>query len=302
MATTVSNINWARVEQMVVPALRDIPPMLSAFSTRVAEQGETIVNDSVYVPLAIDPTVATKTPGTALTGTGGVTGVQVTVNRNRGAGFQFNEGQIGSTMLEKVLAENIAGGVRNCGLDVIDAALALVTATNYGNVEGTDKLTVAYADFGQGDMAELDRIAFDKIKDSARSYGMNGRVAAAILGNSNLSLVFANAGGNFVQTGVVPQLFGMMGWRYSGFPANSEGLASAIFGKSAIAVAIAPPDSLLGSGVGDVIDERIVTDGPSGISCLVRIYGSGAGYIRGEVLLLSGVAKGRDAVVRHVIQ
>jgi hypothetical protein len=197
-------------------------------------------------------------------------------------------------------ADKAAGGVAALGKQVVDAALALVTETNYGNTPGTDKLVVAYADYGLSDLTTLWQYAIAKIKGQRMSYGMNPPSAGAIFGESTIANCFAYGGTNFVQTGTVPQLLGMNTWMYGDFPTNSQNLAGAIFGQAAILVATAPVAALVGAE-GEIIERRIITDPETGISCLYTSSVTGGGKLSGEVELLYGVAKGQDAIVRHTI-
>lgn len=303
MASTISSINVALVEQRVVAALRYVLPMLDAFSFRCLtpqEAANTIQNDSVYVPIATDPSAASKTAGTAVTAGGTLAGTQVQLSNFYGAAWDANEGAMSPSLMPKYWADKAAGAVYVLAKTVIDAALALVTATNYSNVEGTDKLTVAAGDFGQKDLADLWKIAETKIKQRQRSLGLNATYAAALMSDASLALTFANAGGNFLSTGMLPTLLGMNTWAYGAFPANSESLGGAVFGKGAIAVAVAPQAALMEAGDGDIIDRRVITDPESGISVLYTMTGAGGGNVHGECSLLYGVAKGQNAVVRLV--
>lgn len=299
MATTIATVNQSLVDEAVVSALRDIKPMLDAFSYKPEAVGK-IKNDVVFVPIATDPTSQNKTAGTRVTTDGTLAGTAVTLSNFKGAAWDAAEGAIGRSVFENYWVDKIAGAIHSLGKNVVDTALALVTATNYSNVEGTDKLTVAIADFGLSDLTKLWQYAIAKIKDQKMSFGMNPAVAGAIFGESTVASAFAFNGTNFIQTGAVPQLLGMNTWMYGAFPANSENLASAIFGKAAILVGVAPPEPLFDSG-GDVVEKRIITDPESGISVLYAMSAAGGGLVSGECSVLFGVAKGQDSIVRHVV-
>ena len=299
MATTFATINQSLVDNAVVSALRTLKPMLSAFSYRPVTEGK-IQNDIVYVPIATDPTAQSKTAGTAVTDNGTIAGTSVTLSNLYAAGWTANEGTMPSSLFPAFWQDKIAGGVAALGTQVIDAALALVTTTNYGSAEGTDELTVAYADFGLSDLTTLWQYAIAKIKNQRMSFGMNPAVAGAIFGESNIASAFAYNGTNYIQTGAVPQLLGMNTWMYGDFPTNSQNLASAIFGQAAILACTAPIDDLIGTA-GEIIERRNIVDPESGIACTYTMYASGAGAVTGEVQLLYGVAKGQDAIVAHRI-
>ena len=300
MASTISNVNQALVDDKVVTALRDLKPMLSAFSYRPEKVGK-IQNDSVYVPIGTDPSAQSKTAGTAVTTDGTMAGSQVTLSNLYGAAWDAIEGKMTRSLFESYWADKIVGAVHSLGKQVVDAALALVTATNYSNVEHTDKLTKAIADFSLTSLAQMWEYAVAKIKNQQMSFGMNPAVAGAVFGQSTVANAFAYNGTNFLQTGVVPQLLGMNTWMYSAFPANSENLASAIFGKAAILAATAPVEPLTDGGEGEYTERRIIVDPESGIGCLYSQSAHAGGKVAGECELLYGVLKGQDAVVRHVV-
>lgn len=300
MATTVATINQSLVDNAVVQALREMKPMLSAFSYRPTVEGK-IKSDVVYVPIETDPTAQSKTAGTAVTSNGTLAGTSVTLSNHYAAGWTFNEGEVPASLFGASWAGKIAGGIHALGKQIIDAALALVTASNYSDVEGTDKLTVAVADFGLSDLTTLWQYAIAKIKGQKLSFGMNPAVAGAIFGESVIATAFAYSGTNFVQTGQIPQLLGMNTWMYNSFPANSENLASAIFGKGAILACTAPVEALVDSGDGEIAERRIITDPETGIAVLYTMGVTGGGAISGEVQVLYGVAKGQNAIVRHEV-
>ena len=302
MASTIATVNQSLVDNKVQEALRYVLPMFGAFSMRTSFDRPHVQNDSVYVPFGTDPTGGTKTLGTMVSATGGVAGTQVQLSNPYGAGWDAKEGQVSRDLFPAYWADQAAGAVYVVAKAIVDAALALVTKTNFGDVAGTDKLVCAPADFGQQDAALAWQYAETKIKQRQRSFGMNAALAAAIFGDSNLGLILTTGGSNFMQTGVVPGLFGMPGWCYGGFPSNSENLLGAVFGKAAICVAVAPVDELIGAGEGNIVERRMITEPTSGLTALYTMTAEGGGLVSGEVAVLYGVAKGQDAVVRIVSQ
>lgn len=298
MATTISTINESLVDKKVVSALRYLLPMLNSFSYRIESSGR-IKSDSIYVPIATDPTAQSKTAGTAVTGNGTIAGTQVTLSNHYAAGWTATEGSISGQLFASFWADKAAGSVYALGKQVVDAALALITAANFGD-DADDKLTVAPADFGQTDLGNLYELATEKILNQQVSLGLNAAYAGAMMGDSNIGLILATAGNSFFQTGVLPNLFGMNTWTYAAFPSNSQNLGGAAIGKAALLVAAAPPDPLFAAGSDGSIEQRIITDPDSGLSVLYRMWADGGGTIYGESSILYGVAKGQDAVVRIV--
>jgi hypothetical protein len=302
MASTITNINWAKVDQKVNAALRYGLPARDLFSVRVLglEDGTAKKGDKVWVPFATDPTKAVKTLGSKGTATGTLAGVAVTLDYPIEASWDATEGNMGPAEFRDYWEDKIAGGMYVLSKDVVDAGLALVTATNYGNTEGTDKLTVAPADFGQSDMGLLWTYGAKKIKQRSRSLLLNAEYAGQIIGNTQLATVLLQGGSDMVKTGVLPQLIGHNTAAYPDLPANSENLGGAVFGQAAICLACAPIAALAGAGDGDIVDRRIITHADTGLSALYTMTVDGGGTIHGEVTLMYGVAKGQNSVVRLV--
>lgn len=300
MATTVSTVNQSLVDTRVVEGLRSILPILQAISYRPAVRGM-VKNDSIYVPIATDPTAQSKTAGTLVTPNGTLAGTQVQLSNHYAAGWSFNEGEVSADLFANAWADKVSGAVYSLAKQVIDATLALITASNFGDSEGTDKLTVAIADFGMADLATLWQYGAAKIKQRQRTYLMGPAVAGAVFGESVITSAFSYNSNNLVATGNIPSLLGMPTVMYDAFPANGESLASAIVGKAALLAASAPPDSLANAGEGQLTEKRVITDPESGISVLYASTATAGGSVAGECSILYGVAKGQNAVVRHEI-
>jgi hypothetical protein len=298
MASTFTNLSTAQVDNMIVEAIRTILPALDMFSIRVDAE-PAIVNTVKRVALSTDPTLATKTPGTFATATGAVTGVDVTLNTFNAAAWDATEGLISASMLPTYWADKIAGGVYVVAKSIIDAALALVTASNYGNT-AADKLTVAVADFGAPDVATLRTLAAKKIKGRVKSMMLNSDYAGAIMGEASILSVFGQTGENLLKSGNLPQLGGMTSMEYTDLPTNSENLGGVIFGKAAIAAAVAPFDILNNSGEGNILERRLITEPDTGLTLVYTVKVDAGGTRSGEIAALFGVAKGQNAVVRLV--
>jgi hypothetical protein len=298
MASTITNINTAMVDQRVIEAIRSALPSLNAFSFQVSEQ-ECVKNNVVRVAVSTDPTVGDKTSGTMKTSDGTLVAVDVTLDKFRAAGWDAKEGEIGPSLFASYWADKAAGAAYSVAKDVVDTALGLITLANYGDGAG-DKLAVAAADFGQSDMAQLWEKGVGKAKRQSRLIMLNTSYSAALFGDAALAAIFANAGTNFVATGMLPTFIGMNTMHYDDFPANGQNLGGMVIGKAAIAVAMARPAELLASGDGDIMERRVITDTASGISLLLTTTGSGGGTIAGEVALLFGVKKAQDSIVRLV--
>ena len=296
MATTFTNLNTALIDDKIVEALKHVLPLLGMFSHVILADDAT-TNNVIRVPIATDPGVGDKTAGTFKTADGSLVATDVTFDKFRAAGWDAVESTLAASQLANFWADKAAGAVYGVAKDLIDTALALVTATNYGDTSA-DKKTVAPADFAQMDLADLWAIAQTKIKRQDKVLLLNSAYAGALLGQSTLGLVFATAGNNFIETGKIPSLMGMNVAHYADMPSNSENLGGAVIGKAAIACAIARPGFFLNSGEGNIVERRVIAEPDSGLSAMYTVKADAGGTLSGEVAMLFGVAKAQDAVVR----
>jgi hypothetical protein len=303
MATVLTNINWALVDEKINSALRFGLPNRDLFSMRVMKlEDNAKENDVVRVLLGTDPTVASKTLGSTGAATGALTGVNVTLGTPRAATWSYVEGSITPEVFAADIADKIAGAMYGLSKAVLDAALAFITRANFGNTED-DKVICAPADFTIQQLGQLWAKGSKKIRQRARSLMLNADYAAAVMGNGSLASVFAQASGtNPLATGILPELMGFPTATYADMPSNSEGLGGAVIGQAAIALAVAPIVSLMASGEGDIIDRRVVTHEDTGFAALYTLKGDGGGTVTAEVACMYGAAKGQDAVVRLVTE
>ena len=299
MATTLSNLNQARIEMAIQQALKNALVPLNAFSIGLSTDGM-IKDDVIRVPVTVDPTAQNKTLGTATTDDGSITGVNVTLNTPKEAAFKLIEGQVSSSQLQPYAEGLAAGAVYSISKAVLDAAFALITAANYGDT-AADKIIVAPGDFGQADLGELFKLAETKKLGRMRSLVLNAQYAGALIGESNLGLILATLGDQALKTAVLPPLLGMTSYMYSALPSNSENLWGAVIDKTSIGVAVSPIEQLVTAGEGDVMINTRVTEPESGITVNYKMVGNGdGGYVKGIVSVLYGVAKVQNAIIRGV--
>lgn len=299
MATTLTNLNQARIEMAMQAALKNALVPLNAFSIGVSTAGM-IQNDVVRVPVLTDPTSQSKTLGSAITANGSIVAVDCTLDTPIQAGFQLNEGSVAANQLQTYAEGLAAGAIYSISKAILDACFAVITASNFGNTDA-DKLVVAPGDFGQADLGNLFTKAEVKKLGRNRSLVLNSAYAGALIGESNLGLILATLGNNALTTAVLPSLLGMTSYMYSALSANSENLVGAVIDKTSIAVAVSPIEQLVGSGEGDVLMSSLVTEPDSGITVNYKMIGNGdGGYVRGLVSAMYGVDKIQNAVIRLV--
>jgi hypothetical protein len=295
MATTFTNLTRAQKEDMVVEAARSILPLFNLFSISL-DKGSLIKNNVYKVQLSTDPTIGNKTLGSTSTSTGALTGVDVTADTVKEGTWRAVEGEIDGPSFPSFWKAQMSGAVYGCAKAVIDAALGLVTATNYGNT-AADKLVVAPADFGWSDFAELETKADIKIK---RPIGMllNAYYAGAIRAEATIMQYAATLGQGLLASGAVPTINGITPVKYTGLPTNSENLGGLVFGRGAIAGVVGAYDPINQAGDGDIVDRFPVVEPNSGLTMLYTETASGGGTRTGEVAVMFGVAKGNTDIVR----
>jgi hypothetical protein len=295
MATTYSNLNIAAIEASIQAALKNALIPVSAFSSEFATDGM-IVDDVMRVPVVGAPTAQVKTPGTAITDDGSLTGVNVTLDTPKQVAFKLIEGKVRPERMQETANAFAAEATYAMAKAILDAAFALVTATNYAT-----KHTCAAADFGQNDLGLLFKLAEDKKLGRQRSLILNGQYAGSLLGESSLGLILATMGDSALKTAALPPLMGMTSYCYSGLPTNSENLGGVVIDKRAIAIGVAPLSDLVNPGEGDTMESLIVTETEIGISVHFRMVANGdGGYKKGLITAVFGVAKIQDAAVRLV--
>ena len=299
MASTISNINTALVDERVVEALRFALPMASLFSFDVTAE-EKLQNDIIRVPIATDPTIATKTPGTLLTAGGTLAGTNVTLSSFRGAAWDATEGNISAMTLEKYWADKAAGAAYVAVKDAVDACLAQLTVANFPNPSSTGNATqaiIAPADFNQSNMASLWALGIKQIKHQDKVLMMNHTYAATVFGNSNLGLTYAMTGENFAKTGKLSDFAGMPMLVYPDLSITNTTLGAAVIGKAALLLGTARPSMLMESGEGNIVDRRVITDENTGLSVMYTMKADAGGTITGEICLLYGVAVGQQSAI-----
>lgn len=298
MASSGTNINEALVDERIVESLRHLLPLLGAFSYSVDAQNRTI-NDTILVPLAVDPTEDAKTPGAIGTATGGLSTATVTLDQFRSSNWDAVEGNMRASLLEQYWADKAAGAVHVLAARAINYALGKVTALSYGDTSA-DKLTILPGDVRQSDIAALWELASAKIKRQAKTLIVNSSYAAAIFGNTRLTSLYAVAGKNIFEGGVLPTMLDLTTMHYGDLPDNGENLGGLVIGRAAIAIGIAEASTFLTSGLGDIIERRTITEPDSGISAVYTVSAGAGGKLHGEVHMLYGATAAQNSIVRLV--
>ena len=300
MATTLTTMNDTMIVSQIIGALKYglIPVQSTSFEVDTAGR---VQNDVMRVPVITDATAQSKTPGTALTSNGTVTGTSITLTHFYEAKWQLNEAQINPTRAPGVFAALAAGAGYGIAKLVVDSIVADITAAHFGNAD-SDKLVVAPADFGMNDLGQLIKKAGEKQLGRDRALVLNAAYAGALIGESSLGLILATSGDAAIRTGVLPPLMGMNVYVYAGLTSpTGENLGGWVCDKTAIACAMAAPELLAAPGEGNLMAAEIIADPESQVTALYkRWYDADAGTIYGSIALLYDTDKINDSVIRIV--
>ena len=301
MATTFTGLSEAKIDDVIIGSIQASLPLLDAFSTQLDHPEGLVIGNTYKVPLIGALTVGDKTAGTLKTASGSLTGQDVTTSAFKAASFEAIEGNISSKVLAAWWEKQVVEATRSVAQTVVDAALGLVTATNYGSNTGD---VVTDADFDDDTVVELRTKAKNKLKNVPGAFICAPSVASQLIKMQNTVLILGMAQGkNLVTDGQIPgQILGYRAFEYVDMPGNSEHLVGAVIGKTALAIVAGAPEQILSSGDGDVRYRRVVTDPESGLSVQYTEVVCGGGKVTAELGVIYGVAKAIDAVVRLVTE
>ena len=303
MATTFTGLSEAKMDEVIIGSIQAMLPYFGAFSTQLDHPEGLVKGNTYIVPVIGDLTVADKTPGTLVTPSGSVSGVNVVVNAFKGAAFEAVEGEISRRLLAAWWEKQVAEAAKAVAQQCVDAALALVTADNFGDTSA-DKVVQALNGFSTATLADIRAAARKKLKNVPGAFLCNPDVGSKLVTLEQLVYALAIAGDkDVISSGEIPgSVVGYPAFEYVGFPGNSEHLVAAVIGKSALAIAAGAPEQILSSGDGEVTYRRVVTEPDSGLSIQYTEAVNAGGKVIAELGLLYGVKKAQNSVIRLVTE
>lgn len=303
MPTTFTGLSEAQMDDVIIGAIQSMLPYLGAFSTQLDHPEGLVKGNTYIVPVVGGVTVTDKTPGTLVSPSGSVTGANVEVDTFKGAAFEAIEGQMSRRLLANWWPLQIRQAAKAVAQKCVDGALALVTASNYGDTSA-DKVVEALADFDMETLAAIRAVARKKLQDVEGAFICNADIGSRLVTLEQVVYALAIAQGkDAISGGALPgSVVGYPAFEYVGLPGNSENLVGAVIGKSAIAIAAGAPEQIIASGDGEVAYRRIVAEPDSGLSVQYTEVVQGGGKIIAELGLLYGAKKAQNAVVRLVTE
>lgn len=291
MATTVSGLSEAQLDDQLITAIRSKLPFVELFSTRLDFAGEGLVKGNTYiVPVQGVMNVSDKTPGTLVASSGSLTGASVVANGFKGVSWSAAEGGISARLLANWFAQQIPLAVAQVGGAIVDAAIGLLTSTNF-----TQEVTDAAFDLDT--VAELRKAAHKKLKDMPGAFLCGPDVAAELSKVQPVAEILALVEKHNVYTdGRIPgSVIGYDAFEYRGW--GSTACDAAVVGKGAIALVAGAPEQIISAGSGNVVYRRLIEDPESGLTLQYTEAVDAGGTITGEVACVYGVAKATDNAV-----
>jgi len=294
MTTTYTGFNEDILLADGLAAMKNRLAPMKAFSTAIDLSGKR-KDDTVLVPIHGAASAATRTLGSD----GESGGASTVASVKLGSPFYSQwEAVDGRDRMEDFMARGVESFFA-VSQAVLDAALAYITAANYGDVADTDKLVVPLAEFGFADIAKLNSLATTKkISERDRVMILNGLYTWQFLGDAQGALIIATAGDKGIITGKLPPIGVASAYTYAGLPSNDENLAGLVCDPSCLAVGMAPVLAVSNDIPRNAI-EQVVKDEEAGVVMSYRRWREeGKGKMVGRVEVMAGFAKCNDAVIR----
>lgn len=304
MSNTLTTINDSKIMSDGVAALNYGLSPLNVFSLDVSAEIESA--EYVYVPLASARTSSAWTDSYEK-GDTTIVGKSVQLDTHPYASWQVTEAEQAKTpvnvfeMAAKECGYALAAGIQ-------DAAIVKITASTYGNVENTSKMTVTAANFDVDKLFDLVEIC-----EGARKMNRFGKPLSLVIKSDYISNLMKDpacrdmsaSGKDTIVSGYIGRLAGVDIYANNIINANStvgsggEYLVGFICQPEALAVAVRPVPTRGGYDV-----EEIAVDPQSGAAMTYRRWtqlSTGTAY--GTFTCLMGVgAVNPAALVRIVSQ
>ena len=236
MANSLSGINLAHVAQSALDNLSAQQTPVSAFSTdfssEIADVGESISTRIATAVAAGDATsgyTASDVTSSAKT---------VTLNKHKHFTMAFTDLEIakgGMSMLERTFVRPGTHSVINA---MVDDLMALIVASEFGNVTGV----ITATNFGADDVAtlagDLTTLIVPKIE---RALSILPPYYASLAQDNAIQASYASTLDDSLRDHRVPRVHGFNVYEYSDIPTNSENLAGFACGPESLLIAARQP-------------------------------------------------------------
>lgn len=236
MANSLSGINLAHVAQSALDNLSAQQTPVSAFSTdfssEIADVGESISTRIATAVAAGDATsgyTASDVTSSAKT---------VTLNKHKHFTMAFTDLEIakgGMSMLERTFVRPGTHSVINA---MVDDLMALIVASEFGNVTGV----ITATNFGADDVATLaGDLTTLNVPKNERALIILPTYYAGLAQDNAIQASYASTLDDSLRDHRVPRVHGFNVYEYSDIPTNSENLAGFACGPESLLIAARQP-------------------------------------------------------------
>ena len=236
MANSLSGINLAHVAQSALDNLSAQQTPVSAFSTdfssEIADVGESISTRIATAVAAGDATsgyTASDVTSSAKT---------VTLNKHKHFTMAFTDLEIakgGMSMLERTFVRPGTHSVINA---MVDDLMALIVASEFGNVTGV----ITATNFGADDVATLaGDLTTLNVPKNERALIILPTYYAGLAQDNAIQASYASTLDDSLRDHRVPRVHGFNVYEYSDIPTNSENLAGFACGPESLLIAARHP-------------------------------------------------------------
>lgn len=294
MANSLAGINLAQIGQKslaaLLPRLAPLRAFTTDFSSDIAVSGGSV---TTRVPTALT-TGALTTGYAANAQTATTTAKTITLGAVKGLviGFTDEEWSKSSINLHNVF---IRPGVNAIANGMIDDALALVTASNYGAAA----FTGAASTFDADDAADLATVlSTANVDRDGRFLMLSPSYYGYLAKDTAIQAAYAYGTNEAIRDNRIPRVHGMDVIEYTDIPSNAENLVGLCGGPEGIIIAARSP--AVPEGFPGMIET--ITDPESGFTFQVRKWYSaddGQHYL--SMAAISGVAVGVASNLKRLV-
>jgi hypothetical protein len=301
MSNTLTNVSQAMLEDKVLPALRLDRNPINAFSYQVANTPKA-VGDTIKVSIASAMDAAAFT-STYASGDATVTSTNVAVTAPVFRSWHVQPELEGMPTQARWIAQGVEAA-QAVVKKILQDALGLFVLANIGNVDETDVIDIAAANYDSDDQADLWRMLAGKKVTGPRSAIHSIAYAANLMKDGDIKDASAYGSGGLIQTGELPAIFGTRQFYTDLFPTaiTDENTEVIYTGTETVAIGFAEPMEVEAGlqGASGVQIMRLI-DPATGIPLIWRTwYEANTGKYWGSVFTMRGQAFLRNSAVRVV--
>lgn len=293
MANTLGGVNLAAIAQKsldtLLPRLAMMQGIMATdFSSDVATQGESVTTRVATATTAQDFTSTTADQDAT------TTAKTITLSQYKGTriGFTDSEWSKSSINLNDVFIVPAVNGIANA---IVNSALGLVTAANYGSAA----FTGAASTFDADDAADLAQtLTTANVREDGRFLLLSPSYFGNLAKDASVQAAYSYGSAEVIRDNRIPRVHGLSVFEYTAIPSNSEFLVGAVGANQGIICATRLP-AIPANFPGDV---ETVTDPDTGFSLQFRRwYSADDRKHRMEVGVIYGVQVGVAGNIKRLV-